>query len=98
MKKKFDQLIEKLKLDHRKYRQLINNAHSIVSEVHEIDDELDKLDEFSPYDNDLIQDLQDQKEDYLFTLETTYGELKQMNIGMSKQDYEDLIDYQNIRY
>jgi len=90
MKSKFDHLIDKLKLDHRKYRELINKSHKLVEHILDMDDKIE-------YDQDIEQSHYNTRDHYLKHLDDIWKELKTIGIRMSKDEFHDLIDYQNIR-
>ncbi len=97
MQKKYHHLIEKLKLDHKKYRELINECHLIVERILEIDDHLDELYSMDNYDEDVEQGYWEGRDHLMGHLDENWGQLKQLGISMTKQEYFDLIDYQNVR-
>ena len=97
MKNKLDQLIDKLKLDHKKYRELINKSHRLVEHILEMDDKIDEFTSHENYDQDIEQGHYETRDHYLKHLDDIWKELKTMGIGMSKDEFHDLIDYQNIR-
>ena len=97
MKNKLDQLIDKLKLDHKKYRELINKSHRLVEHILEMDDKIDEFTSYDNYDQDIEQSHYNTRDHYLKHLDDIWKELKTIGIRMSKDEFHDLIDYQNIR-
>ena len=97
MKSKFDQLIDKIRLDHKKYRELINKSHRLVEHILEMDDKIDEFTSHENYDQDIEQSHYDTRDHYLRHLDDIWKELKKLSICMSKDEFYDLIDYQNIR-
>jgi len=97
MKSKFDHLIDKLKLDHRKYRELINKSHKLVEHILDMDDKIDEFTSYDNYDQDIEQSHYNTRDHYLKHLDDIWKELKTIGIRMSKDEFHDLIDYQNIR-
>lgn len=96
MKRKYDELIIKLKLDHKKYRELINQSHLIVEKILEIDERLDSLYEINEWDQDVEQGVHEQRDHLLSHLNDNWEELKEMGVLLTKDEFYDLVDYQNI--
>ena len=94
---KYHKLIEKLKLDHKKYRELINKSHRLVEHILEMDDKIDEFTSHENYDEDIEQSHYETRDHYLKHLDDVWKELKGMGISMTKDEFHDLIDYQNIR-
>lgn len=97
MQKKYHQLIEKLKLDHKQFRELINQSHRVVEKIHELDDNLDELYATEGYDEDVEQGFWEGRDHLMTHLDENWKQLKQLGIQLTKQEYFDLIDYQNVR-
>tara|TARA_B100000029_G_scaffold194274_1_gene192313 strand:+ start:641 stop:949 length:309 start_codon:yes stop_codon:yes gene_type:complete len=98
MKKKYHQLIEKLRLDHKKYRELIDQSHLIVAKILEVDEYLDDLYDEPEYDEDVEQSYWEQRDHLMTHLNENYDELQNLGVSMSKDEFYDLIDFQNIRF
>tara|TARA_Y100000592_G_C5439516_1_gene302620 strand:- start:65 stop:358 length:294 start_codon:yes stop_codon:yes gene_type:complete len=97
MHKKYEELIEKLKLDHQKYRELINRSHMIVEKILEVDEQLDAVYDEADYDEDLEQAHWERRDHLMHHLDENWSELEKIGVQMTKQDFFDLIDYQNVR-
>ena len=76
MQKKYHHLIEKLKLDHKKYRELINECHRIVEKILEIDDHLDDLYSMDNHDEDVEQGYWEGRDHLMGHLDENWLQLK----------------------
>ena len=97
MQKKYHHLIDQLRMDHRKYRELINESHRVMEQILEIDDHLDDLYSMDHHDEDIEQGYWEGRDHLMHHLDENWLQLQDMGISMTKQEYYDLIDYQNVQ-